>query len=282
MDNDILNFIDDYFHFELKQEILRSFNLLESFKVNIIYEDFVDILSQHGFKSNDYLRDAFVRKLTDKLIFILNEHTIKVNDDLDVFQLNELVSSLLLIQDLEDYTGIIRVLESFEQDEEKLSLILSDLCALDQTDILLSLESFNPVILTKLKEFIYSKEKEEEKEIQPEDFTNNLKHFFILYSDETLGRILSRDIYLGLSFENYINYIDPFILKLDDASLALNLLSVLMLSTDGQIDPINIYRKYSLAIVQDMNRVANVEVHLMKFLSQYLEYKKAKEASEVL
>jgi len=281
MDNMLYTFLLENYNNDLTQELLRSFKILEDFQLNEIYDDFYDIITRTDSLNNDDMRDLVVNKLADKLKFVLREHKIVIKDDTNIQTINELCNSLLVIQDMSDYTGIIRILESFETDDEKLSLIISDLSVLDQTDVLISLESFEPSILDTLKNFIYTKEIDSQGVKLDEDYKENIALFFKHYNTPTIGSVLLPEVLLGLPIKSYLHYFENELLSLPDETLGLNILSLLMLSSDGNKDPLSTYRAISFNLIQDLNRTSSVEVFIINKIKAFLDFKKANNHAKV-
>lgn len=278
MDELVAAFIDNFYSDELKQEILRSLDLIEKFESDNIYDTLINLINQSETLSTEDICDYFVTELVNKLNFILREHKIITNPDTPIQKLNEILNALYLIQNLEDYTGIIRLLESFESDTEILVQILSELCVLSESEILECIYDFDAIILKNLKQFIYSKEKEPI-EINDQNFINNIKTFFELFKINTVGQVLIKSgIKLNFSIKFYLQYLSKDILIGDNENIALNILSVLMITSEGQKDPVNVYRKISFHLFQNLNTTSIIEVELIKLLNKYNEYKNAKDS----
>ena len=66
---------------------------------------------------------------------------------------------------------------------------------------------------------------------------------------------------------------------MDMETSALNMLSVLYLSTDGFNSPIITYRKYSSRVFNDLDAISRVEVKLLGYIAKVEELLKAKNES---
>jgi len=239
---------------------------------------FIDLLNNANFKSNEDLYDTFIIEVNKILDFILKEHEIIVTKETTLYEKNELLSSLLLIQDLEDYTPIARVLESLEPDADQLSSILGDLCMLDQTKLLEIIEWFNPNILFKLKEFVAIKEelRETSNDNNNLDLISGLRLFFKCFEGFSLGKILlENNCIIGAKFADYLKFVESDIIMDSNEVTALNIYSVLIISSDGYNTPLLTYRKHSYELLQDLNKVSKIEVILLQLISKFEEYRKA-------
>lgn len=288
MDELIATFLDTYITEEFREDVLKSFDLFDFYEYNQAYAGFIDILTNQGNISNDELKDSFVKELHTKLDYILEQHTLKLIESATIAQKNDILSSLAHIQKLEDYTGIIRILESFANDDEQLSIILSDATMMDQTEVLSLIESFNPSTLSRLKDFIYQKEDESKQsgEVQL-NLLENLKLFNTFANKESLGALMLKSgTLLGDRFITYYPFIeDDIAVKGDNDQTALNFLSVLYLSADGYNSPLLVYRKYSFQVLKDLNLVSVIEVKLLDLIGKYTEFRnnhnEAKRISQV-
>lgn len=278
MDKLIIDFITAYFTYDLQVEIYRSFRLLNDYEYNDAFAGFVDIINNESYVSAEDMKDQFIIELNSKLNFILKEHTIELTNEATIFDKNEILVAFLLIQDLEDYTGIISLLESFESKEEKLSLILSDLTMLDQAKVLELVVSFSDTMLDTLKQFIYEIENNKPEKANGSKFItiNNLKQLFSCLGKDNLGYLLAKSgVIVGERFETYLPYTDKDLVANTDEQTALNILSLIYMSSDGINNPLLLYRKYSFQILQDLNKVSRIEVLVVSMVNKLNEFKKA-------
>lgn len=274
MDELLEIFVENYFTEELKSEIQRSFNLFDFYNYVQAYTGFVDIINDQSQQDNDTMRDRFILEVHKKLDFLLEQHTIIMNSEADIFEKNEVLLALAHIQRLEDYTGIIRLLESLEPDEVQFSEIISELSQLVPEKILLIVESFSPTLLKNLKQFIYSKENEEVEEPNI-PLIENMKFFVKRYGENNVGaQMFGFNTILGEKFSTYLPYIEKELVGDDDQQTALNILSVIYMSLEGYNSPLLVFRKYSYRLLQDLNRVSRVETKLLNIIADFTDYKK--------
>lgn len=275
MDDIIVVFCDTYLSDEYKAEVFRSFQLFDFFEYRQASQGFIDILNDANNISSDDLKDRFTQELHDKLDFMLNEHTVKLTDEATIHEKNELLYAFGLIQHLEDYTGVIRILESFEDNETQLSLILEDLCVLDQTQIMMIVESFQPKILATLKAFIYQKESEETT-IDDRDakILRNLRQFFGVHGKDNIAyKLIEANMLVGARFTTYLPYVEGNLVEENNDATALNILSLIYMSIDGFNNPLLMYRKYSYQLLHDLNKVSAIEVLVMRLMAKFNEAK---------
>ncbi len=281
MDELLSVFIETYFSEESQESIHKCFGLFEFYEYNQAFSGFIDIANMHGNVSSDTLKDQFTSELHSKLDYVLEQHTIKMVDTATIENKIEILTSLAHIQNLEDYSGIARTLETFASDEEQLASILSESTLMDETEIMTLISEFSPSLLVTLKKFVEIKEQERANANEPHyDVIKNMRLFCQYSSDNTVGAVLSKSgILLGDRFETYLNYTaDAFeeLLQTNKSpdTLAANFLSILYLSVDGLNSPLLVYRKYSLQLLKDLQLVGEVEVKLLEHISKFTEYKK--------
>lgn len=278
MDELISAFLDNYLTDEFREEVLRSFDLFDFYEYHQAYSGFIDLLTDQSNMSSDDLKDRFIIELNSKLDYILEQHTIILIDTATTHQRNEILTSLAHIQKLEDYTGIIRLLESFTDDHETLAIILSDSTLLSSEDIMSIVKEFNPSMLQTLKTYIY--QKEEETTVSEElnlNLIDNFKIFCKYTGNNTLGaEFLKNSVLIGDRFSTYLPYAqDSLVVSTDIEVTSLNILSLILLSIDGYNSPLLVYRKYSYQILNDLNMVSKVEIKILDHIAKYSEYKKA-------
>lgn len=188
--------------------------------------------------------------------------------------------ALAHVQKLRDYTPILRVLESFESDEVQLAQILAEMTMMSEGHILELIDSFSPSMLTKLRDYVYTKDKDV---YTPESVNSSvirhLKDFGTLFNDKALGLLmLENGVLPGAKFETYVNLVDLPDIVVDDLDVtAQNILSVIYLSCDGYNSPLLVYRKYSYQLLADLNKTSAVEVKILGMIAKLTEYEKARD-----
>ena len=276
--NDLIDlYVDTYLSEELQEEVHRSFNLFTFYEHNTAYEGLIDILNDASNQTTDTTQDLFMKELHRQLDFMLQEHTIVMTEETSLYQKNEILLALAHIQELEDYTPIIVTLESSMEYDEQLSVILEDMTMLDQATILSIVEDFSPKFLSLLKEFIYIKEEnvpQVNRSAKP--IVDRYRHFTAALGETGLGvNMIDNGMLLGQRFVDYLTFVEKDMITDNDEQTAMNILSVIYLSSDGVNSPFLVYRKYSYRLLQDLNRVSKIEVLILGMIAKLTEYKKA-------
>lgn len=277
MDDLIIGYIQDRFTDELQEEIIRSFDLFDFFEYNQAYSGFVDILMNASYESSESTQDKFISELHKKLDYVLQQHTIVTVEDTDIWTKNELLTALGRLQHLEDYSAVIHTLESMVSDEEELSIILSDVCALDEQTVMSAISEFNPTVLETLKTYIYQIESERDVSTErPLKLIEGLRLFTTeVCKDSIVAKLLQSGLLPGQRFETYLSFVQSDLhVENNTVKTAENILSLLIASSDGYNAPITVYRKYSMQILGNLNLVTEVEVKILGLIAKYSEIKK--------
>lgn len=283
MDSLIYAFIESTFTDEASEDIFKCFNLFEKFDYKDAESEFIDILNNASYATPGDSQDMFVFALNRKMDYIVNQHCITLSNETTLEQKVEICTAFYNFQHLENYISIISVLESFEPDHVKLSSIISDISNLDQVTVLSVLENVGPKLLSNMKKYIYSLEKNIEPDILNSTVLNKAKMFYEFLNVVTIGETLIRDgVIPGESFETYLTFCEDDLVSKDDEFTAKNILSVLMMSADGSNSPLMVYKKYSFRLLQDLNKTSKIETHVLRLLNNFEDFKKAKDEKDRL
>lgn len=283
MDELTASFINLNYTYELREEIIKSLQLADSFSYKYMQENLMDVLMSTVDNSNDILVDRFIIQLHKDLDYILEQHTIVLDENTSIGLKNKILTALCLVQDLEDYTSIICMLESFEDPSVQLSTIIADIVGIDVTDVLMVLESFDDDILAKLKDFIYARETQDftAVDVDLNPYIQNLETFFQLYGNENIAaKFVEGNFRLAEDFDVYLGYVDGDLSQSDDKVLAVNLLSMIYMSFGSLSNPIDLYRQHSAEIVKDLNRISKIESMIIQMIGQVNELKNVKSKAQ--
>lgn len=275
---DILSvFVETYYLEDVQEEINKSFDSFDFFDHNLVYAKLIDMCHQQGSISTDDLQDSFLATVHEGLDYILSQHTVKLVADVSLNEKNQLVAALGFIQRLVDYSAIIRTLETFADDIEQFSSIISELTLMDETRIHSLIESIEPSMMRTLKDYAYQRTDElQAPDSETLTVLENYPTFTKFIQSQALGcTLVSQGMLVGDRFETYLGYVESnLIAENNPQQTAANILSVLYMSIDGYNAPLLTYRKHSLRILHDLNLVSKVEVKLLDLIARYTEYMK--------
>ena len=260
---------------EIQAESIATFRLCDDFQYRDPYSPFLDIVMDTTNTTVDDQVNSFIVELHSLLDFLLEEHTIKLIADVTLAQKVQILKALVLVQDLEDYTPIITILESFEEDFTILATIISELSLLHMTEVVSILEDFNIDILKQLKAYIYIKEETIPKEhvkLIP-DILTNLKIFFSIYGEDNIGhKMVSSGFNMGEDLSMYLEFAGD-IIEEDIKATAINIMSLIYLTKESIKDSLALYREHSSAILPDLDKISKVESMLIDSLGKMNEIK---------
>lgn len=274
MDELIYYYIKEAYTQELSEEIFRSFILFDNFNYLSIYDEVLELITNESYTDTSSLSDLFFVKIMNSLDYILNEHKIKLIDEATIEEKNNFLFALFTIQELEDYTGIIALLESLETDEEKLSIIISDISDFDQVDVLKLIESFNPIMLNILKKYIYKKEENIKDEKINSELMNNLQ-LFAKFKRSEITNTLIVNILPGSNFDTYYSLSSSYIDNEPNKVIVVYLLTILFMSSNAYDKPLEFYREHSSNIFNDLNKINEIETLIIQTLNNFSEFKEA-------
>jgi hypothetical protein len=273
MNDLITEFIAQQFTPEAIEDVKRAFDLFEVFNSRDHEEKLIDVLADSNITAIEQ-KDGLMRVLHELADNILLAHTIKTYDDTSLFTKNEIMSSMFLVQHLEDSSPFQIALESNENDEEILAFIVSELSALTTVDVMTAIADFRPTILKTLKEYLSSKELEQEVPMVDKyiKMLKDLKDFS--KKDDLIGlKLIQSGMLLGQNIETYASFVQGIdTANADD--LAWNILSLLYMTPEGFNSPILAYRKYSHIFFDNINVIGMVENKLAMHLDKFNEYQK--------
>src|SRR5574343_171603 len=271
MDNPIASYISEVFTPEQKENLLNSFQLFEDFELKNYEEDFIGIIMMESYHHTEDILNFFYELLNEKLDYILSEHRLKVSSDCSISFKNELLRGLNRILSLEDYTPILRVLESLETNESKFSSILSDITSLSEVEILENVVEISPVMLTSLKSYALVKDKKEN-DIPSQDLIEKTSAFFNCFERDSIGKQLVSVILLGQKFKDYLPFIKDEILSGSEEDVAFNILSVMVFSKDCYNDFISGFRNNSSLLFDDIRKSTILDQYIIKFSGMFNEF----------
>ena len=275
MSDFILSYVEHTYSPELQSEIRRSLSLFDLFEFNQALEDMDDVFSMESYMTSEDMQDLFITKINEKLDYLLKAHKVALVPEVRLRDKNEILTGLGRLQHRDDYTPIIGLLESFSPKEDVFCRIIEEVTELDQTYVLSILEDVEQETLDLLKDFIYQKEDTEEPiDVQDTNEVSELmKSFIYLFKDESVGvQLFKAGSAIGVKFELYLSYVGQDIIDQDDEKTALNILSLLFMSSDGRTNPLETYREYSLTLLNSSTKAATIEAILLNKISKFNSY----------
>jgi hypothetical protein len=273
MDDLIAAFINTAYTEEMQREIYSMFQISESFDMKDPYSAFLDIVTDTGSTNQEILADQFISVVHDRLDFLLHEHTIRVIDGCTIAHKNQILNGLYRLMALEDYTGVIAALESFEDQYATLALILSEVCMMDSTEIMLTIDHISDTLLIRLKQYVYAQERPESVPPDASNIIMRLKVFTEMFEGHGVGiDLVTAGFMVGESFSTYYGYVSKDIIGESDDATALNILSIIYMTPEGVTNPIGVYRDHSAEIFSDLQTISKMEVAVIRHIGHMQEH----------
>lgn len=281
MDELIDVFIKTYLTQELADLIYESYDLFEKYGYEDVDHDLVSILSREDFISSDEMQDIFIIEFNRKLDFVINQNGVTLINETCIADKNEILKSLYTLQHLEDYSSLYNIVNTNEDDEFKIASVIAENCSLDSSHVMSLISVIEHSLVDRLKEYIISKLNKDQKENCDNDVINTIKTFFLYLSSKNqtcLGTALVQSrAQLGVEFKFYFPLVSEDIIALDDDQTALNMLSIIMLSSDGQTLVLQTFRSYIGQLLDSITHIQKVESLFTKHYNSFLEYKQKQE-----
>lgn len=277
MDELIDTFIKKYLTQELADLIYESYDLFEKYDYDDVDYSLIHILSREDFVTVDDLQDNFIQEFNKKLDFVINENGVTLTKETSIHDKNEILKSLYLLQHLEDYNNLFSIMNTNEDDEFIIASVIAENCSLDVSHLMSLIVCLEYSLLDRLKQYINSKINRGEVEHCEHDVIQTIKLFFSYLSSKNqscLGTTLIQSrAQLGVEFKYYFPLIKDDVISLNDEQTALNLLSVIMLSSDGQIHVLETFRTYIGQLLDSVTLMQKVESLFTNHYNSFLEYK---------
>ena len=275
VDEILYSYIIDSYTPQLADELFRSFELLFVFDKGFNDSEYVDMVMDKDNQDNENLKDVILAKLKAKIQYVLLQHTIKLQPDTEFYIYNEILASLLLLQSLDDYSDVASILESQLDKEEKLASIIAYTSTLRETDIYPVLDTFSEDLLTTILAIAYEREKSSNTTDSSDLKDKILKRLHKLQTfigDNTaLGITLTKhNIRVAEPFDMYNSHITDYLHTVNNIpQKALDILSVLMISSDGYNLPLVSYRKHSHLLSMDLVTTSKIDAAITGIIGDF-------------
>lgn len=274
MNEDISNFIDDKFPIDIGYEVVKSFNLFDSFNLRGHETDFIDLIVDESNIDAAVIADMFLSILNKKLNYIISQHGITLCDTNDIAFKNELLLGLLRLQSLESYEFCVTVISTEVSKVEKLCTILAEYTSISLYRYMDLIENATLSLLISI-ENLYSQHTSDDKPELNSELLKNIKDFFVIYDGEYFIREFARHATLGYEYSLYYPIIKEDIMSCEDIEeKAVNIIGSVLMAEDTYRVPINKCREIVRDISGDANEVTVLNSLIDKHLTNYYNLKK--------
>ena len=288
--DEVNEYIETHFTEEFSSSLRAAMFVFEAFDFNKIYGDLADVLYDFEADQTDFTNQKFVACFNSNLDDILTHHHVSLNKETCITKKTIIIGVLYRLQYLEDPEPVLKVLETFQSDEEKFSLIIEMFSDLSQVEVLEAVESVDPISLTTLAEYLYKQEELLEKvsdvEISTETQTSlyeNLKAFFSLSGQTNLAsNMAANGIVPGFALSLYLPFVLEGVRGDDVKQTALNTLSLFYYSQDTFKDPLKALHEH----MEDLGFFGDtgiaIEREFQELINQMNGYRKANDVARAV
>lgn len=284
-------YIKQTYHPDLAASMFAAMELFERFDVNDYETDLLDLLMDADNRQQADLQDSFISKIRHNQDYILKQHYLELADDATLSERNIFIEALNTYQNLADYSNIIDILYSDDTDSEILIRIFASLTELSEDRVFTLLEKYDDLLLSTLKEFANTKESFKPSDLEEYDDTEkkllanyNLFKKFITDKPALGFTLLSSGVLVNQPIDNYLSMFDEDMFykvvtmnnlsgSMPPTKIALDLLSVILLSSDGYANPLETFRKISNKLIPHMGTLMAVDTVITRGISEFEAFK---------
>jgi len=276
---------------ELKKQIYTSFSLFEQFGIQYYEDKYINLINRSDTIDNDTKRDTFILFLKQDLTAILNEHAIYLDNDQDVllFDLNECVHFLYIIQNLEDYSLVSYIVHSNNPPKRIFISLMTQYTLLSEVRAMELIAIVEERFIDALKTLIESKPVLSEEQLNTEHL-KYIQHFFNFTDTHTsLGLRLYKTGYTNLTLQelnniltfNISDYVDKNIVT-NLTQTALDVLSLLVITKDNYTVPLLKFNQNNGLFTHKLENVTKLETIITNILIDFNNYLEAETHKEKL
>lgn len=244
---------------------------LYSVEVQNYYQDIL-------FTQDESIRDTgetlnkFYQLFKNLLFRILTEHQITVNEDIDFARLIKIVQALLDIQGYDNLDDIVYILETEDDNEQKLAEALALVCDMQAEELLLEIENVSDGFITNLQEFtkVTPISNIIEDAVDTSVYLNRIKQFNKFIKIETrIFKLMKEGLKAGYTFEVYSNIFGRELETLSVDEIVLELLSMCYMSVDGYNNPKATIKAHIDKMISDFRKITQVDIKITDMLLKY-------------
>lgn len=290
-DEEILDYFHNNYTLPCAIQLERAVGLLMNFGYPEVKDKLIQAFHDPEFEDPDILHVAVPNLIRTWQAETLLQHGIEITPEAMPTFLSDLLSGLLIIQDLEDPIPYLRMLETDLDDETKFCRIFKDFSIYAEETYHEYIVSILPGFMDRLYDSLSKQDLKNA--IDSEDyetaavFTEEQKKILANYRDfvayagkETLGyRMLDAGFKIGLDPNSYFTFVKDMLDAQEPKKMALDLLSFFFLADKTWLRPAEAYRHISEQIIHDPRMIPLVDNEIRHYLLEFEQYRKAKDAT---
>lgn len=271
---------------EKLEEITDSLLIFDAFEYQGFYASLDTVLFDPQSENEDVGEYAFLGLLDQCLNTLLDAHGLTTHDETPQHFKNLLLQTLYRLQYLEDPVPLLRILETDQPDEVKLSRIIAAISPLDETLFHTYVVEVPSRLIETLTAFLYHRElllSPEDTVIAPPALLQTLTDYFtFIGTDNIVYRFMQEGVRPGYPARVYYPYFREHLLVDSVAQTAQNLLAYFLFCQDTYQDPVRVFREKSEQFFTDHDRLLKVQDIMSTSFSQLRQYQEAQRASASL
>jgi len=291
----LIAYVEANYHPELQQVIFNSFQSISNFG-NPYYEDeYINLISKRDHIDPDNMRLMFMTTVKKDLLNFITIHDIYVADyaDIRIFELEKIANALYRLSKLEDYEEVSYIVNSYLPVRAKTINLIKYLTNLQEIRLYEIIERVDVTFIEDLIEFT-----DNQRSVETTEDTSHITADRLTYI-RTFTKFLNNQHCLGLTyFDNGFNNVSlkelidllPYSvfeyisenLNKNSVQLALDILSLMIVTTDNYDNPIEKLEQHSSVLFLEAETATKVIAIAKNIMQDFQLFLKASKEREVL
>ncbi len=289
----LVAYVEANYHPELQQVIFNSFQSISNFG-NPYYEDeYINLISKRDHIDPDNMRLMFMTTVKKDLLNFITIHDIYVADyaDIRIFELEKIANALYRLSKLEDYEEVSYIVNSYLPVRAKTINLIKYLTNLEEIRLYEIIERVDDTFIEDLIEFTDNQRSVETTEDTSHitadrltyirtftKFLNNQHCLGLTYFDSGFNNVSLKEL-IDLLPYSVFEYISENLNK-NSVQLALDILSLMIVTTDNYDNPIEKLEQHSSVLfleAETATKVISIAKNIMQDFQLFLKASKERE-----
>ena len=253
-----------------------AIDVIERYDIPDYMDLFDQVYGEASYLSDVEVVDGFKNTLSSILSTIISQHGIELKDDVLISEKIAISLGLYRLNDYEDRSSMLLILETEQSPQETLSELLSLVSEYAIEKILSLLESVSPFVISNLRNIIVTPETNklepvEETRQQIEDYSKFKNKFgqHILWSDKYFSHVEAIGLPYSVYMNIYVNEKQESFTELQLPLIAKDIVSIACLSEETVSKAKEIVQEYSDRIYSDLNLITKLDMAVTKTLMEF-------------
>ena len=253
-----------------------AIDVIERYDIPDYMDLFDQVYGEASYLSDVEVVDGFKNTLSGILSTIISQHGIELKDDVLISEKIAISLGLYRLNDYEDRSSMLLILETEQSPQETLSELLSLVSEYAIEKILSLLESVSPFVISNLRNIIVTPETNklepvEETRQQIEDYSKFKNKFGqpILWSDKYFSHVEAIGLPYSVYMNIYVNEKQESFTELQLPLIAKDIVSIACLSEETVSKAKEIVQEYSDRIYSDLNLITKLDMAVTKTLMEF-------------